>query len=459
MTVMGFIDENKQQHLEELKEFLRIPSISTVPQYQPEVQRAAQWIADHLRTTGMQHIDVLPTPLHPLVYAESPRQDGRPTVLVYGHYDVQPAEPLELWSSPPFEPEVRDGNLYGRGTADDKGQLHTHLKALEGLQTFYGRLPLNVKILIEGEEEVGSKSLWQFVRDNQSRLASDALVLSDTSMLAPGVPSLTCALRGLNYYEVEVTGPARDLHSGLYGGAVPNPLTILARALAQFHDKNFRVTVPGFYRNVARLSAAERKALRALPWDETDFRNNVGAPALSGEKGYSILEQIWCRPTFELNGLWGGYIQDGAKTVIPSKAYAKFSTRLVPNQDPDEIATMVEAHFRKLLPNTVSCRFTVLSTGKPWIASSTHPIVQAAATALEQGFGQKTVFIREGGSIPFVAEISALYKIPCVLMGFGLPDENAHAPDEHISLDNYFGGIRSAALFYERLSTLQGEPQ
>ncbi len=456
MDVIEFIDKKRDEHLEELKEFLRIPSVSTTAQHKPDVERAARWVADHLRAASMQQIDVLPTALHPLVYAESPHQEGKPTVLLYGHYDVQPAEPLELWSSPAFEPTVRNGNLYGRGTADDKGQLHTHLKALEALQTVHSKLPVNVKVLIEGEEEVGSKSLWDFLRQNRQRLVSDALVLSDTSMLAPRVPSITYALRGMNYYQVEITGPSQDLHSGLYGGAVPNPLAVLARTFAQFHDKNLRVTIPGFYRDVAKLSASERKALKTLPWNEKEFRKTVGAPALCGEKGYSVPEQIWCRPTFDLNGIWGGYMQEGAETAIPSKAYAKFSTRLVPNQDPDKIAKLVEAHFRKLLPKSVTCRFDVLSTGKPWLAPYSHPIVQAAAAALEEGFSRKAVFIREGCSIPIVAEISDVFHIPCVLMGFGLPDENAHAPDEHISLDNHFGGIRSAALFYERLSTLEG---
>jgi acetylornithine deacetylase/succinyl-diaminopimelate desuccinylase-like protein len=258
----------------------------------------------------------------------------------------------------------------------------------------------------------------------------------------------------LNYYQVEITGPSQDLHSGLFGGAVPNPLTILSRTIAQLHDRNLRVSIPRFYDDVARLSPSERKALKALPWNEAEFRKTVGAPGLAGEKGYSILEQLWCRPTFELNGIWGGYMAEGAKTVIPSKAHAKFSTRLVPHQDPQKIAALVEKYFRKLLPKSVTCQFEVLSTGKPWLAPYTHPIFRAAADALEQGFGRKAVFIREGGSIPIASEMSDIFHIPCVLMGFGLPDENAHAPDEHISLENYFGGIKSAALFYERLATL-----
>ncbi len=454
MSVLDVIEKNSDRNLEELKEFLRIPSISTSAQHKPDIQLAARWVADRLRNAGMQDVEVVSTPLHPLVFGESPRLPGKPTVLVYGHYDVQPAEPLELWTSPAFEPTVRDGNLYGRGTADDKGQVHIHLKALEALQAHDGKLPINVKFLIEGEEEVGSKNLWDFIRNNRERLESDALLISDTSMLAPGVPSITYGLRGLNYYQVEITGPSQDLHSGLFGGAVPNPLAILARAFAQLHDKNLRVAIPGFYEEVARVSLSERKALRALPWNEAEFRKTVGAPKLAGEKGHSILEQLWCRPTLELNGMWGGYMGQGAKTVIPSKAYAKFSTRLVPRQDPEKIARLVEKHFRKLLPKSVTCRFEVLSTGQAWLAPYTHPIFRAAADALEQGFGRKAVFIREGGSIPIASEMTDTFHIPCVLMGFGLPDENAHAPDEHISLENYFGGIKSAALFYQKLATL-----
>lgn len=454
MEVLEYIEKHRNDNLEELKEFLRIPSISTSNQHKPDIHRAAQWVADRLRAAGMVKIEVIPTRLHPLVYAESPHLPDKPTILLYGHYDVQPPEPLELWTSPAFEPMVRDGNLYGRGTADDKGQVHIHLKALEALQTASGKLPINVKVLIEGEEEVGSTNLWEFIDKNRGRLKCDALVLSDSSMLAKGIPSITYGLRGLNYYQVEITGPAQDLHSGLFGGAVPNPLVILARAFAQLHDKNLRVAVPGFYDDVDRISSSERKALNALPWNKAEFRTNVGAPELVGEKGYSILEQLWCRPTLEVNGLWGGYMEQGAKTVIPSKAYAKFSTRLVPHQNPEKIAKIVEKHFRKLLPKCVTCKFELLSTGKAWIAPYTHPIFRAAANALELGFGRKAVFIREGGSIPIAAEISERFHIPCVLLGFGSPDENAHAPDEHISLENYFGGIKSTALFYERLATL-----
>jgi acetylornithine deacetylase/succinyl-diaminopimelate desuccinylase-like protein len=454
MNLAEFIEGRREHHLAELCEFLRIPSVSTKSEHKPDVERAARWVADHLGGAGFKTVQIIPTNFHPLVYAESLEAPGKPTVLFYGHYDVQPAEPLELWTSPAFEPAVRDGNLFGRGTADDKGQVHIHLKALEALQKVNGGLPINVKILIEGEEEIGSVSLWDYVQKNKEKLKADALVVSDTSMLSKGAPSITYGLRGLDYYQIELIGPARDLHSGVYGGAVPNPLTILAELFARLHDKNLRVTVPGFYDSVAKLSASERKALNSLPWKKKDFEKAVGAAGYAGEKGFSIVEQLWTRPTLELNGIWGGYTGEGAKTVIPSRAFAKFSTRLVPHQDPHKIAKAVEKHVRKLLPKTVTCKFEVLSTGKPWVAPFHAPIFKKAQAALEKGFGKKAVFIREGGSIPFVTQMHDTFKVSCVLIGFGLPDENAHAPDEHIFLENYFNGIKAIAYFYADLATL-----
>lgn len=454
MNLSEYVESKRDPHLSELYEFLRIPSVSAKSEHKADIERAAKWVADKLRAAGLEKVEIVPTQMHPLVYGESLQAPGKPTVLFYGHYDVQPPEPLELWTSPAFEPTVRNGNLYGRGTADDKGQVHIHLKALEALHQSTGKLPINIKVMIEGEEEVGSVSLWKFVTENKQRLKADALVVSDTSMLARGVPSITYGLRGLNYYQIEIAGPAQDLHSGVFGGAVPNPITILCELFAKLHDKNFRVTIPGFYDDAAAVARAERKALNSLPWKEKEFRKTVGAPALCGEKGYSIVEQLWCRPTLELNGIWGGYTGEGAKTVIPSKAYAKFSTRLVPDQDPDKIAKLVEKHLRKLLPKTVKMKFELLSTGKPWAAPFTHPFFEVAHQALEKGFGKRAVFIREGGSIPFVTQMYDTFKVPCILMGFGLPDENAHAPDEHIALENYFGGIKSIAHFYQGLANL-----
>src|SRR5437660_8201072 len=453
-NLTAFIEGRRDQHLAELSEFLRIPSISAKSEHKPDIERGARWVADHLRAAAFKTVQIVPTNVHPLVYAESSEAPRQPTILFYGHYDVQPPEPLQLWTSPAFEPTVRDGNLFGRGTADDKGQVHIHIKALESLQKVNGKLPINVKVLIEGEEEVGSVSLWDYVQKNKEKLKADALVVSDTSMLGKGVPSITYGLRGLNYYQIELTGPKRDLHSGVYGGAVPNPLAVLAELFAKLHDKDFRVTVPGFYNNVKQPSKAERKALNALPWSRKAFQEAVGAPGYCGEKGFTTVEQLWIRPTLELNGLWGGYQGEGAKTVIPSRAYAKFSTRLVPGQDPHRIAKLVEKHVRKLLPKSVHCKFEVLSTGKPWSAPYHAPIFQRAQAALQKGFNKKAVFIREGGSIPFVTQMYDTFEVPCVLIGFGLPDENAHAPDEHLYLENYFSGIKAIAHFYQDLATL-----
>jgi acetylornithine deacetylase/succinyl-diaminopimelate desuccinylase-like protein len=454
MNLPDFIEGRREQHLSELCDFLRIPSVSAKSEHKPDIERAAAWVAGNLRSAGFKTVEIVPTNLNPLVYAESLEVPGKPTVLFYGHYDVQPAEPLELWTTPPFEPDSRNGNLYGRGTADDKGQVHIHLKALESLHQLNGKFPINIKVLIEGEEEVGSVSLWDYVQKNKSKLQADALIVSDTSMLGKGVPSITYGLRGLNYYQLELTGPARDLHSGVYGGAVPNPLTILAELFAKLHDKNFRVNVPGFYDDVKAVPSSERKSLNALPWKVKDFEKAVAAPGYAGEKGFTTVERLWIRPTLELNGMWGGYQGEGAKTVIASKAFAKFSTRLVPGQDPKKIARLVEKQVMSLLPKTVRGKFEVLSTGKPWVAAFQAPIFRIAQAALQKGFGKKSVFIREGGSIPFVTQMHDTFKIPCVLIGFGLPDENAHAPDEHISLENYYGGIKAIAHFYQDLAGL-----
>src|ERR1700685_4375897 len=365
MKLIDYIESRRDENLNELKEFLRIPSVSTKSEHKPDIERAAQWVAEKLRAAGLENVEIAQTKMHPLVYGESLHAPGKPTILFYGHYDVQPAEPLDLWTTPAFEPTVRGGNLFGRVTADDKGQVHIHLKAIEALKKTTGQIPLNVKVMIEGEEEIGSVSLWDFVQKNRERLKADALVVSDTSMLARGVPSITYGLRGLNYYQIELTGPAQDLHSGVFGGAVPNPITILAEMIAKLHDRNFRIAVPGFYDDVATVSRQELKALNSLPWKEKEFRRTVGAPALNGEKGFTIREQLWVRPTLELNGIWGGYLGEGAKTVIPSKAYAKISTRLVPDQDPAKIAKLVERHIRQLLPKSVTAKFDLLSSGKP----------------------------------------------------------------------------------------------
>jgi acetylornithine deacetylase/succinyl-diaminopimelate desuccinylase-like protein len=452
MELLDYIDQHKDENLKDLCELLEIPSVSAKSEHKPDIQRAANWVADKLRAIGMERVEIIPTKLHPLVYAEWLGAPGKPTLLFYGHYDVQPPEPLELWTSPPFEPAVRDGQLWARGSADDKGQVHVHLAALDSLMKVHGRLPINVKVIVEGEEEVGSPNLYQFVRKNKAKLKAEALLVSDTSMVAPGVPSISYGLRGLNYFQVEITGANQDLHSGVFGGAAPNPLQALADLFARLHDSDGRVAVPHFYDDVRPLSERERRDLRALPWSEKQFRRFLGVRELTGEKGYTAIERLWCRPTLELNGIWGGYSGEGAKTVIPAKAYAKFSTRLVPDQDPKEIAFLVERQVRRLLPESVTYKFETLSRGKPWVASYEDPIFQTAQQSLSKGFGRKAVFIREGGSIPFVTEVHDILKVPCVLMGFGLADENAHAPDEHFALEHYFGGIRSAALFYEEMA-------
>ncbi|HVB97924.1 MAG TPA: dipeptidase [Candidatus Dormibacteraeota bacterium] len=454
MDLLEYIDRNKNEHLKELCELLRIPSVSAKSEHRKDVELAASWVAAKLRAIGMGKVEIIPTRLHPLVYAEWLGAPGKPTVLFYGHYDVQPPEPLELWTSPPFEPVVRDGSLWARGSADDKGQVHIHLAALESLMKVEGRLPINVKWILEGEEEVGSANLYKFMREQSAKLKADALLVSDTSMLAPGVPSISYGLRGLSYFQVEITGASQDLHSGMFGGAAPNPLQALADVFGRLHDRHGRIAVPGFYRDVKPLGRRERRALRSLPWNEKRFRRFLGAPGLSGEKGYTALERLWCRPTLELNGMWGGYTGEGAKTVIPAKAWAKFSTRLVPDQDPRKIARQVERQVRRLLPKSVTCKFETLSLGKPWVVPYDHPIFQTAQRALSEGFGRKAVFIREGGSIPFVTEVHDILRVPCVLMGFGQPDENAHAPDEHLALEHYFGGIRSVARFYQEMAEL-----
>ncbi|HVB33916.1 MAG TPA: dipeptidase [Patescibacteria group bacterium] len=454
MDLLEYIDQHQNEHLTELCALLRIPSVSAKSEHKRDIEQAAGWLAAKLRAIGMERVETIPTKLHPLVYAEWLGAPGKPTVLFYGHYDVQPPEPLELWTSPPFEPTVRNGQLWARGSADDKGQVHIHLAALDSLMKVRGRLPINIKLILEGEEEVGSASLYEFVRKHRDKLRADALLVSDTSMVALGVPSISYGLRGLNYYQVEITGASQDLHSGLFGGAAPNPLQALADVFARLHDRNGRVAVPGFYRDVKPLRKRERRSLRALPWNEKQFRRFLGARGLTGEKGYTVIERLWCRPTLELNGMWGGYTGEGAKTVIPAKAYAKFSTRLVPDQDPQKTARQVEKQLRRLLPKSVSCKFETLSQGKPWVAPYDHPIFQTAQRALGEGFGRKAVFVRDGGSIPFVTEVHDILRVPCLLMGFGQPDENAHAPDEHLALAHYFGGIRSVARFYEEMAAL-----
>ncbi len=450
-SVLQYIEQNKSRYLSELKDLLAIPSVSTTPDHKPDIQRCAQWLADHLRTIGLEHIQIFPTPGHPIVYADWLNADGAPTLLIYGHYDVQPPDPLDLWTSPPFEATIRGENLYARGSADDKGQVFIHLKSLEAFLRNKGSLPLNVKMIIEGEEEIGSDHLEDFLKNHATLLSADLAVISDTDMFAKDVPSLCYGLRGLSYLQIEVTGPNKDLHSGSFGGALHNPIQALTEMIARLHDKNGRVTIPGFYKDVRPLTKAERRAYKKLPWSDKEFARGIGLKVLYGEKGYTTLERLWARPTLECNGIWGGFVGDGAKTVLPSKAYAKISMRLVPDQKSGSMARLFEKHIRKIAPRTVSVKVQDLHGGEPAITPLDSPGIRAAVRALEKGFQKKPLFQREGGSIPIVVQFKKILALDTVLLGFGLPDENAHAPDEFLNLDNFYSGIRTVVHFFNEL--------
>ena len=450
--VIDYIHAHRDRYVHELTEYLAIPSISALPEHRQDVRRCADWTANELGRIGLEHVQLFETAGHPVVYGDWLRAPGAPTLLVYGHYDVQPVDPLDLWESPPFEATVRDGEIYARGAADDKGQVFMHLKALQAHLATRSSLPVNVKVIIEGEEEVGSANLDQFVRDHREDLAADAIVISDSPMFERGVPSICYGLRGLIYYEIRLRGSARDLHSGSYGGAVANPAFVLAQVLSQMKDRGGRVKIPGFYDEVRDLTEAERAEFKRLPFNESHYRKELGAPRLTGESGYSTLERVWGRPTFEVNGLLSGFTGDGAKTVIPAVAMAKVSMRLVPDQDPDTIAARFEAYLRKVVPRTVEIVVERMHGGKPWLADVDNPFVQAASRALEAGFGQRPVLTREGGSIPVVATFQETLGVPSVLYGIGLPDENAHAPNERLDLSNLHNGIVATACFYEEAS-------
>ena len=453
-SILEYIDANKNRYLDELKEFIAIPSISTNAENSGDIQRCAQWVAGHLEGIGMEHVRVIPTEKHPIVYADWLHAAGKPTVLIYGHYDVQPVDPIELWTSPPFTAVIRDGNLYARGAADDKGQVFVHLKAIEAYQKTAGALPINIKLLLEGEEEIGSPNLETFVKNNSGLLAADLVVISDSAMFAKGVPSICYGLRGLSYMEIHVTGPNRDLHSGSFGGSVHNPIQALAEMIASLHDKNGRVTIPGFYDGVRPLSKKERDAYKKLPFREKEYAKNLGVKQLYGEKGYTTLERLWTRPTLECNGIWGGFTGDGAKTVIPSKASAKISMRLVPDQDPDRIAKLFGRHLKNIAPRSTTVTIQSLHGGKPAITPIESPGVRAAITALTKAFGKTPLYQREGGSIPIVVQFEEILGISTVLLGFGLPDENSHSPNEFLNLDNFFGGIKTSTFLMDELSRL-----
>jgi len=448
-----YIQEHRDAFVEELKAFCRIPSVSTKSEHKADMQRAAEWLTDSMRNIGLEHVEVMPTAGHPVVYADWLHAPGAPTALIYGHYDVQPPEPLDLWISGPFDPTIRNGELYARGAVDDKGQVFMHLKALEAHLKTRGTLPVNVKLLIEGEEEIGSPNLDLFIAKHQDMLKADVVVISDTAMIAKGAPGITHGLRGLAYFQIDVEGTKSDLHSGSFGGAVINPAFALAQILSRLKDGNGRITIPGFYEDVRKLPAEERRALARLPFSEKKFQRQIGAPALFGEKSFTTLERLWARPTLEINGLYSGFIGGGAKTVLPGRAMAKVSMRLVPNQDPAKIARLFTQHVKRICPKTVRVKVTEISgRGTPWLAPTDHPAMQAMARAIQKGFGKQPVFTRTGGTIPVVATFTRLLKAPSLLMGIGLPDENAHAPNEKLDLDNLHHGMLAAVHLWNELA-------
>jgi acetylornithine deacetylase/succinyl-diaminopimelate desuccinylase-like protein len=452
-NVIDFINVNRDRYLTELKAFLAIPSVSALPQHAADVRRCADWCADEMRRIGLQNVRLFDTPGNPVVYGDWLGAPGAPTILFYGHYDVQPVDPLELWDSPPFEATIRDGEIYARGSADDKGQVFMHFKAIEAHMKQNGRLPVNMKIILEGEEEVGSVNLDNFIRDHKNDLGADVVVISDSPMFARGVPSICYGLRGLVYFQIDLRGSGTDLHSGSFGGAVANPAFVLAQMLAHMKDRGGRIKIPGFYDDVVPLSEEERKAWATLPFNEKKYRKDFGVPKLAGETGYTTLERTWARPTFEVNGLLSGFTGEGAKTVLPAVAMAKVSMRLVPNQNPDKIAELFEAYLKEVAPATVELKITRMHGGKPWMTSYDNPYVQAAGRAIEKGFGRKPVFTREGGSIPVVSTFQEELGLPSVLFGVGLPDENAHAPNEKLDTANFHGGIISSAILYDEIGS------
>jgi acetylornithine deacetylase/succinyl-diaminopimelate desuccinylase-like protein len=450
---MSYYSEHRDQFLEGLIDFLRIPSISTAPEHAGDVQRAAQFVAQDLQRSGLDHVDVIQERgRHPLVYADWLRAPGKPTVLLYGHYDVQPPEPLEEWISPPFEPAIRNDNIYARGACDDKGQTYILLKALEGFLRSWGRLPVNVRVLIEGEEEVGGEHIATYVARNPERLRADAALVCDTEMFAPNLPTLCVGLRGIVYGELTVDGARTDLHSGVYGGAAPNPIQATAEILTALKDRNHRIRIPGFYDRVKPPSPEERAAWHRLPFDEKRYlETEIGAPSLVGDPAIPVLERLWAQPTLEIHGIRGGFTGEGAKTVIPARAVAKISMRLVPEQQPGEAIAQLQQAIAAATPPGVSARFQPIHSAPPSLIDPSSSFIQSAAAALTEVFGRETVYIRSGGSIPIVGLFQQHLNIPSVLMGFGLPDDNLHAPNEKFHLPNFYRGIEAVARYFEIL--------
>jgi acetylornithine deacetylase/succinyl-diaminopimelate desuccinylase-like protein len=448
-NVIDFINVNRDKYVDELKALLAIPSISALPQHAGDVRRCAEWCADEMRRVGLENVRPIDTPGNPVVYGDWLHAAGAPTVLFYGHYDVQPVDPLDLWQSPPFEATIRDGEIYARGSADDKGQVFMHFKAIEAHLKQNHRLPVNIKIILEGEEEVGSAHLDDFIIGHKNELSASVVVISDSPMFARGVPSICYGLRGLVYLQIDLRGSSTDLHSGSFGGAVANPAFVLAQVIAQMKDRGGHVKIPGFYDDVRPLQPEERQAWATLPFNEKQYRKDFGIPKVFGESGYTTLERTWARPTFEVNGLLSGFTGEGAKTVLPAVAMAKVSMRLVPDQDPNKIIDLFEAYVRKITPKTVELKITRMQGGKAWMTSFDNPFVQAAGRAIERGFGRRPVFTREGGSIPVVSTFQEQLGLPSVLFGVGLPDENSHAPNEKLDLGNFHNGIIASAYLYD----------
>lgn len=450
MTPIELIRGSRPRYLEALCSFLRIPSISTLPEHAGDIRRAAEFVAAQLRQAGLEQVRLIEGDGHPLVYGEWLHAAGKPRLLLYGHYDVQPADPLEKWLSPPFEPVIRGDNIYARGAADDKGLLLILIKAVEAWIQAQGALPVNVRVLIEGEEESGGKHIEAFLGSEAGRLSADAAVICDTEMFAPELPTLCTGLRGIVYGEVHVRGARQDLHSGVYGGVAPNPLMAIAEILCALKDREGRILIPGFYERVRPPAEEELASWRRLPFDERRYlEQEIGAPELVGEPGYGIFERLWARPSLEVHGIRGGFIGEGAKTVIPSEAAAKISARLVPNQQPEEAVEQIRAAVAAACPRGVTAEFRLLHAAGPALIDPRHPLVAAAAAAMTEVFANQTVFVRSGGSIPVVGLFASYLKIPTVLMGFGLPDDNLHAPNEKLYLPNFYRGIEAAARFFE----------
>lgn len=446
-----YIQTHQDRFLSELFDLLRIPSVSADSKHKPDVRKAAEYVIQKLKDAGADKVELCETKGHPIVYGEKMIDPSKPTVLVYGHYDVQPADPLNLWDSPAFEPVVKDGKIYARGSCDDKGQMYMHIKAFEAMMKL-NQLLCNVKFMIEGEEEVGSDNLGAFVKENKAKLKADVILISDTSLISLDTPSITVGLRGLSYMEVEVTGPNRDLHSGVYGGAVANPINVLSEMIASMHDKNGRITIPGFYDKVAELTAEERKTLNKAPFNLDEYKKELAINDVKGEAGYTTLERTGTRPTLDVNGIWGGYTGEGAKTVLPSKASAKISMRLVPNQNNTEITDLFTKHFQSIAPKSVKVKVTAHHGGEPAVTPTNSKAFHAASSAFEEVWGKSPIPTRDGGSIPIVSLFKKELGLDTVLMGFGLDSDAIHSPNEHYGIKNFLIGIETIVSFYKHYS-------